>query len=432
MPEDGFAKTPSRREPSASNDASQQQESAFPLLADILGESNPQVGQNVDLREKAPQNTSTKRGAKTRATNKKASKPSTVASTSYENSAKAPEDTATNALLKSLVDSMNNFIQESRDERTELVNTLHSVNDSMAAMSYQADNMSDSDSSSEPENNPPKRPRLSDNSDSVGEQVDNLVQRAAGESTQPEKEPASFLQEFLSEFNEDNTGPDIDKELAAIVNGSMTKALPEDKLKTLLDKYPRSQNCESVIVPKVNPEVWTKLTSNVRSNDIKIQKVEKFLCKAVTSLGIMADKLLKTKESSKDLKEAHISDTVKTVLDSIRFIGQAQQELHQLRRIAIKPDLNQDYRQLCTSQVTATKLLFGDDLPKAVKDLNEVNKMTGKLAYKGRNKPGHFKGKPFLFNRPHQYQKSHNWHKNRGHHQFKGKYNKKSQQSNQA
>ena len=59
----------------------------------------------------------------------------------------------------------------------------------------------------------------------------------------------------------------------------------------------------------------------------------------------------------------------------ICFIGQAQQEVH-LCRIEIKIDLNPEYRQLCTSQVTATKLLFADDLAKSIRDCM-VNKYRG-------------------------------------------------------
>ncbi|PFX24171.1 hypothetical protein AWC38_SpisGene11235 [Stylophora pistillata] len=215
-----------------------------------------------------------------------------------------------------------------------------------AMTSETADDTSMSESepeNSEPEGNPPKRQRTSDNSDAVEDAIANLL--LAGESTgEKHDEENSFLKELVNEFNDDTTGPDIDKELAAIANGSMTKALPEDKLKAARDKYPRSKNCESDIVPKVNPEIWTKLTSNTRSKDTKLQKVEKFLCKAVTSLGLVTDTLLKVgDDKSKDDKskrEKNISDIAKTVLDSVRFIGQAQQELHQFRRLEIRPDLN--------------------------------------------------------------------------------------------
>jgi hypothetical protein len=36
--------------------------------------------------------------------------------------------------------------------------------------------------------------------------------------------------------------------------------LNEDKLKEKLNKYPRPRNCEILVVAKVNPEVFSKVT----------------------------------------------------------------------------------------------------------------------------------------------------------------------------
>ena len=40
----------------------------------------------------------------------------------------------------------------------------------------------------------------------------------------------------------------------------------------------------------------------------------------------------------------------------------------------IKPDLNDQFKQLCSSHTPVTKLLFGDDLPKAVKEISKTNR----------------------------------------------------------
>lgn len=51
-------------------------------------------------------------------------------------------------------------------------------------------------------------------------------------------------------------------------------------------------------------------------------------------------------------------------------------ELNLCRRELIRPDLNDQYRQLCNSQTPISKLLFGDDLLKVVKDITESNKVS--------------------------------------------------------
>ena len=70
----------------------------------------------------------------------------------------------------------------------------------------------------------------------------------------------------------------------------MTKPLHDEKLKSLMDQYPLPNNCESLAVPKVNPEVWAKMTPPTRSKDIKSQKLENFLSKAMISVGILTEK----------------------------------------------------------------------------------------------------------------------------------------------
>lgn len=48
-----------------------------------------------------------------------------------------------------------------------------------------------------------------------------------------------------------------------------------------------------------------------------------------------------------------------------------------LRKEVIKPDLNHKYAHLCKQSAMPTEWLFGDDLPKAVKELEDQQKATG-------------------------------------------------------
>ena len=216
-------------------------------------------------------------------------------------SVKAPENT--NTLLQQLMGTMQSFMEENKREKSELVSTLHSLQKSLlTTFAPERDELSDehSPSSSEDDDEPSiptkKRP-LSGNSDafdSIGDAINNLLSTDSLKSDATAK-PVSLLQEIANEFIcDESSGPDIDKDLATILNGSMTKTLHHEKLKSLMDQYSRPNNCGSLAVPKVNPEVWAKMTPQTRSKDIKLQKVEKFLSKAI-SLGILTEKLLKKK-----------------------------------------------------------------------------------------------------------------------------------------
>ncbi|PFX28653.1 hypothetical protein AWC38_SpisGene6592 [Stylophora pistillata] len=173
------------RERSTSHTTTEQHKSFN--VDDLLRDTDPQVYQRCDLGEQAPQQPPAKKGAKSRAVSK--SKASTANPTTLESTSKGK--------------------QESRQEKSQIVNTLNSVNESIAAMTSQtADDTSMSESepeNSEPEDNPPKRQRTSDNSDAVEDGIANLL--LVGESTvEKHNEENSFLNKVVNEFNDDTTG----------------------------------------------------------------------------------------------------------------------------------------------------------------------------------------------------------------------------------
>ncbi len=88
-------------------------------------------------------------------------------------------------------------------------------------------------------------------------------------------------------------------------------------------------------------------------------------------------------------------------MSRVALIGAASQELHVKRRDQIRPDLNTQFRQLCSPQVPVTSFLFGDDLPKTIKDISETNRVGVKVVNVGPpNARGHStfnpRGRPFL------------------------------------
>ena len=56
----------------------------------------------------------------------------------------------------------------------------------------------------------------------------------------------------------------------------------------------------------------------------------------------------------------------------LTLIAHSVYELNLSRRELIRPDLNEQYKQLCSSQTPISKFLFGDDLPKAVKERGQT------------------------------------------------------------
>ena len=127
------------------------------------------------------------------------------------------------------------------------------------------------------------------------------------------------------------------------------QAYLKKKIKEKHEKENRPENCENLINTTVNPEIWSKVRSNTRSRDLKMQKLETSLLKSMISIVKMSDKLLEFKFNPKSASESDVSEFVQLSLDSLAFIGHSINEVNIKRRELIKPDLNVQFKQLCGS-----------------------------------------------------------------------------------
>ena len=159
-------------------------------------------------------------------------------------------------------------------------------------------------------------------------------------------------------------------------------SLSEEKIREKHDKYNRPENCENLINTRVNPEIWSKVRSNTRSRDLKIQKLETSLLKSMIPIVKMSDKLVELKSNSNSVSESDVSEFLQLSLDSLALMGHSINEVNVKRRELIKPDLNSQFKQLSGSHTPVTKLLFGDDLPKPVKEISETIKVGVKVPSK--------------------------------------------------
>ena len=96
---------------------------------------------------------------------------------------------------------------------------------------------------------------------------------------------------------------------------------------------------------------------------------------------------LELKFNSKSASESDVSEFLQLSLDSLALMGHSINEVNIKRRELIKPDLNDQFKQLCGSHIPVTKLLFGDDSPKSVKEISETNKVGVKVSSKS---PTHY------------------------------------------
>ena len=112
---------------------------------------------------------------------------------------------------------------------------------------------------------------------------------------------------------------------------------------------------------------------NCQSTDLKFQKVQKSLVKGIIIIVTEVNKLMGNSRIQ------NVDDTVGSLMDGVLLLANANQELNYRRRELMRPQFNASYRHLCSPSNPVTSLLFGDNLPKAVKDISDTNRLSSKL-----------------------------------------------------
>ena len=98
---------------------------------------------------------------------------------------------------------------------------------------------------------------------------------------QSEDHTDDILCELTEEFNNDELcGPKINPNLAKAINKVWGKKLTPEKLKIRLNKHLKPENCDQLSPTLVNMEIFSNIPAHTRSQDVKLQKMQKFLLKS--------------------------------------------------------------------------------------------------------------------------------------------------------
>ncbi|XP_023933296.1 uncharacterized protein LOC112042656 [Lingula anatina] len=219
-------------------------------------------------------------------------------------------------------------------------------------------------------------------------EVDNLLTNTEIHS---ETEGNIILEKISQELiDEEATSPSMMPELAEILNRITSKRISDEKIKEKLEKFPPPANLSGLKVPKVNTEVWNKILPATRGKDIRLQKAQTRVVRALTPLAQLANMFLEAKNKKESFD---IPAGLSLVLNAFSFVANGSIEISLRRRELIKPDLHREYRDVCSPDTPITEWLFGDDFAGVVKGINETNKVATKVGsrkdYYGRNRPAY-------------------------------------------
>ena len=172
-------------------------------------------------------------------------------------------------------------------------------------------------------------------------------------------------------------GPNVTEVIAQRINDACSKKAMDTKLKELYEKYKTPANCKYLCVPKVNSELWHDLSKESKSKDLGLQELQKGIVKAaqpVIQLFELAFKARNEKTSTDP------NSFLPMLADAITFLGHASFLTSLKRREFLKPEIAKPYQSVCNRSNAITTCLFGDELPKYIKEIGEVNKISRKVS----------------------------------------------------
>ena len=176
--------------------------------------------------------------------------------------------------------------------------------------------------------------------------------------------------------------PILDK-LAKVTNDGVRAVVNADKIKEVSDKYNRPKNVGNLVTPKLNEEIRTNLNRKVRNQDMRLQRTQALVGKAMVPQLQQIDLLLKAKQKG---DQPSLKDLTVLAMDGLKMMTYVYCDLSNRRReMIIQPDKNDEYRVLCSSEHPVTDKLFGDDLGKKVEEITKANKVGSKLSGQSRN-----------------------------------------------
>ena len=166
----------------------------------------------------------------------------------------------------------------------------------------------------------------------------------------------------------------------------------------MFDKYKCPENFPQQ-PPKVNPELWKLLNSWQRKSDVKFSMMQKCIKKAM-NCGLTV-----LEECQKD--NVNIQNIAQSITDMSALLGYSSYEISLKRRVFIRNVINTEYKDLCSPNQPMTTQLFGDDLPKVVKELKltnaisnrfkpSFNKQTQRFKQSSTYNKNYFRKNPFL------------------------------------
>jgi hypothetical protein len=139
-----------------------------------------------------------------------------------------------------------------------------------------------------------------DLSDDSEDDVAELVGSDKSKPPETASDEEDFLDAITTELlEEEPAGPEVSTKLAKIVNNRFTVHSTKETIINKEKACPMPQNCEKLIVPKLNDEIRSKINAGTKSRDVRLYYIQKAVVKGIPSV-IYIDDLWYKKEGNRE------------------------------------------------------------------------------------------------------------------------------------
>ena len=191
------------------------------------------------------------------------------------------------------------------------------------------------------------------------------------------------LEQFYSQDSQ--TGPKVNDRLSELIDTMLRAKVSDEKMKEKAGRFKQPQNCENLLLPKINPEIWSKMASRAKSRDLNLQNVQLYLIIGLIPVIQSLQKLYDWRKMAKkavnksvSISDEDLSGIASDFCDSFSLLAHSNYQICLRRMEFIKPELNAQFRSLCTS-APIISWLFGDDICGQIKDLQQHNQIGVRL-----------------------------------------------------
>ena len=139
----------------------------------------------------------------------------------------------------------------------------------------------------------------------------------------------------------------------------------------------------------MNQPIWQLLKAHIQTDDVKRQLIQNNIIKAAISLT----------KTLNECGESIGQDIIELGMTALALSGQSNKQINNKRKEFHKVDLDVKYHYLTSQNLPFTDKLYGDDVNKNIKDIQDINRLSKNIG-QGTNMStrGCYRGwRPFRF-----------------------------------